>query len=129
MAGLTGMPGLGVYCASKFAVVGLSESLNRELHGTGIGVSVLCPMIVNTQIGSSERNRPRELQNPGAGKPTLEDAQYTVTRVIEPAAVAERVMQAIRDKSLYILTHTESREILQRRSERLGRAAAKYATA
>ncbi|MGH7803662.1 MAG: SDR family NAD(P)-dependent oxidoreductase, partial [Candidatus Binatia bacterium] len=55
MAGLTGMPGLGVYCASKFAVVGLSESLQRELKPAGIGVSVLCPMIVRTNIDASER--------------------------------------------------------------------------
>ena len=46
MAGLVGMQWLGVYCASKFAVVGLSEALNRELAPRGIGVSVLCPMIV-----------------------------------------------------------------------------------
>ena len=73
MAGLAGMPGLGVYCASKFAVVGLTESLHRELAGTGIGASVLCPMIVNTQINSSERNRPKELQDPGANKVSLSD--------------------------------------------------------
>lgn len=130
MAGLAGMPGLGVYCASKFAVVGLTESLHRELSGSGIGVSVLCPMIVNTAIGSSERNRPAELRNPGAAAPpSLESAQYTVSRVIEPDEVAGRVVRAIREKDLYILTHRESEEILRRRAERLARAAAKYATA
>src|SRR5262249_14436644 len=46
MAGLVGMQWLGVYCASKFAVVGLTEALNRELAPHQIGVSVLCPMIV-----------------------------------------------------------------------------------
>jgi NAD(P)-dependent dehydrogenase (short-subunit alcohol dehydrogenase family) len=129
MAGLAGMPGLGVYCASKFAVVGLTESLNRELKGTGIGASVLCPMIVNTQIGDSERNRPPELRNPGAEKPSLADAQYTVSRVIEPNAVAERVVRAIREKALYVLTHRESRDILRRHAERLATAAERYATA
>ena len=129
MAGLAGMPGLGVYCASKFAVVGLTESLYRELSGSGIGASVLCPMIVNTQINASERNRPKELRNEGATTPSLADGQFTVTRVIEPGEVAERVVRAIRDKSLYILTHAESREILSRRSERLDKAAARYATA
>ena len=129
MAGIAGMPGLGVYCATKFAVVGLTESLHRELHGSGIGASVLCPMIVNTQIGDSERNRPKELRNPGAEKPSLGDAQYTVSRVIEPADVAERVVQAIREKSLYIFTHRESREIVRRRAERLDKAAARFGTA
>jgi NAD(P)-dependent dehydrogenase (short-subunit alcohol dehydrogenase family) len=60
MAGLVGMQWLGVYCASKFAVVGLSESLHRELEPHGIGVSVLCPMIVQTRINeNSVRMRPR----------------------------------------------------------------------
>jgi len=129
MAGLAGMPGLGVYCASKFAVVGLTESLYRELHGTGIGASVLCPMIVKTQINESERNRPKDLQNPGAIEPTLGDAQYTVSRVIDPAAVAERVVAAIRAKSLYILTHQESRDILRRHWQRLDQAAERFGTA
>lgn len=127
MAGLAGMPGLGVYCASKFAVVGLTEALHRELAGTGIGASVLCPMIVNTAIGTSERNRPPELRNPEEAP--LADAQYTFGRVIDPAEVAKRVVRAIRDNDLYILTHTESRDILRRRAERLERAAAKFATA
>jgi NAD(P)-dependent dehydrogenase (short-subunit alcohol dehydrogenase family) len=129
MAGLAGMPGLGVYCASKFAVVGLTESLHRELSGSGIGASVLCPMIVNTQINASERNRPEELRNQGASEPSLGEGQFTVSRVIEAAEVAERVVQAIRDKALYILTHVESREILRRRGARLDAAAARSGTA
>jgi len=129
MAGLAGMPGLGIYCASKFAVVGLSESLYRELQPTGIGVSVLCPMIVNTQIAASERTRPRELRNPGAEQASMAGAQYTVARVIEPEEVAGRVVSAIREKSLYILTHAESRDILRRRAQRLEKAAERFATA
>ena len=128
MAGLTGMPGLGVYCASKFAVVGLSESLQRELKPAGIGVSVLCPMIVRTNIDASERNRPDDLKNPGAPV-SLQQATYTHTRVIEPVEVGKRVVQAIRDKDFYILTHREQQEILARRSDRIERAAKKYATA
>jgi NAD(P)-dependent dehydrogenase (short-subunit alcohol dehydrogenase family) len=108
MAGLAGMPSLGVYCASKFAVVGLTESLHRELAGTGIGASVLCPMVVNTQIS---------------------EVPLTVARVIEATDVADRVVAAIRANSLYILTHQESRDILKRRAERLDRAAERYGTA
>jgi NAD(P)-dependent dehydrogenase (short-subunit alcohol dehydrogenase family) len=129
MAGLAGMPGLGVYCASKFAVVGLTESLQRELSGHGIGASVLCPMIVNTQINASERNRPKELRNEGASEPSLTEGQFTVSRVIEAPEVAERVVQAIRDKALHILTHVESRDILRRRGARLDAAAARSGTA
>ena len=49
--------------------------------------------------------------------------------MIEPADVAERVVQAIREKSLYIFTHRESREIVRRRAERLDKAAARFGTA
>jgi NAD(P)-dependent dehydrogenase (short-subunit alcohol dehydrogenase family) len=123
MAGLAGMPGLGVYCASKYAVVGLTESLQRELKESGIGVSVLCPMIVKTNINTSERNRPAEMQNPGDHRETLADASYTFSRVIEPSDVAQMVVKGIREKALYILTHGESGEPLRRRAARLAAAA------
>src|SRR5512137_1429370 len=63
MAGLIASQGLGVYNTSKYAVVGLSETLAKDLRRYGIGVSVLCPMGVQTRIGESERNRPAALRN------------------------------------------------------------------
>jgi NAD(P)-dependent dehydrogenase (short-subunit alcohol dehydrogenase family) len=128
MAGLAGMPGLGVYCATKFAVVGLTEALHRELQGTGIGASVLCPMIVRTRIDEAERNRPPELRNPDSAA-SLSGATYSYARAIEPSEVAERVVRGIRENALYILTHRESIEILKRRAARLLQAAEAYATA
>jgi hypothetical protein len=86
-------------------------------------------MVVNTQINSSERNRPKELQDPGASKASISEVPLTVARVIEPTDVADRVVAAIRANSLYILTHQESRDILKRRAERLDRAAERYGTA
>lgn len=119
MAGLVGMQWLGVYCASKFAVVGLSESLHRELEPHGIGVSVLCPMIVGTQIGeNSVRMRPARLRTgkefvPSGGGPPMRGG------VVSPEEVARRVLRGIERKSLYVLTHPEQREILRRRAARL----------
>ena len=52
IAGQYGMPGLSAYCASKFAVVGISETMRIDLADDNIGVSVLCPGIVSTGIGS-----------------------------------------------------------------------------
>jgi len=113
MAGLTGMLGLGLYCASKFAVVGLSESLYRELRGRGIGVSVLCPMIVDTQIGvNSQRMLGR------AAPPAASGADPLRGDVIPVEAVASRVVRAIERKDLYIFTHREQREILRKRAAR-----------
>ena len=66
MAGLTAGAGMGVYNASKFAVVGLSEALRADLAETDIGVSVLCPAMVDTEIIRSERIRPEALADPGS---------------------------------------------------------------
>ena len=56
-AGLVPNSGLGPYCVAKYGVVALAEVLWRELREHRIGVSVLCPMRVGTNIGQSERNR------------------------------------------------------------------------
>ena len=121
MAGLVGMHWLGVYCASKFAVVGLTESLHRELADRNIGVSVLCPMIVQTNINeNSVRNRPSALRNPGDDSVVV-DAAAMVGSVIAPEEVARRVVRGIERKDLYILTHPEQREILRRRWQRQDR--------
>jgi len=117
MAGLVGMQWLGVYCASKFAVVGLTEALHRELRPHGIGVSVLCPMLVDTGINeNSVRNRPPELRNPGA--PVVPPAGALVGSTIAPEEVARRVVRGVERKDLYIFTHREQREILRRRAAR-----------
>ena len=58
MAGLIASQGLGVYNTSKYAVVGLSETLAKDLRPHGIGVTVVCPMGVATRIRAADRNRP-----------------------------------------------------------------------
>ena len=118
MAGLIGMRWLGIYSASKFAVVGLTEALNRELTPLGIGVSVLCPMIVDTQINqNSVRMRPSELRT--AEEPLIPPANSMAGGTIAPPEVARRVVRAIERGDLYILTHPEQRAILRRRAEKL----------
>jgi NAD(P)-dependent dehydrogenase (short-subunit alcohol dehydrogenase family) len=120
MAGLVGMQWLGVYCASKFAVVGLTESLHRELVPHGIGVSVLCPMVVQTNINqNSVRNRPAALRNPE--DPGVPEGAAMMGSVIQPDEVARRVLRGIERKDLYIFTHPEQRGILKRRAARQDR--------
>src|SRR6058998_148146 len=120
MAGLVGMQWLGVYRASKFAVVGLTEALHRELRPHGIGVSVLCPMLVQTDINeNSIRNRPAALRNPGEA--AVPEGAAMMGSVIGPEEVARRVVRGIERKDLYIFTHPEQRAILQRRAARQDR--------
>src|SRR2546425_305442 len=84
VAGLISPPGMGAYNVTKHAVVALSESLYHDLRlrGSPVGVSVLCPAYVPTGIADSERNRPRELWNPGKN-PSKEQALQP-RRDVEP---------------------------------------------
>ena len=118
MAGLVGMRWLGIYCASKFAVVGLTESLARELPPHKIGVSVLCPMIVDTGINENTvRMRPDDLRN-AEELPPLPPANMA-GGVIKAEEVARRVVRAVDRGDFYILTHPEQREFLRRRAAKI----------
>ena len=120
MAGLIASQGLGVYNTSKYAVVGLSETLQKDLRPFNIGVSVLCPMGVTTNIGRSERSRPADLKNPGGPPPT--DGIELIGRYLTPEHVAGRVLRAVKANRLYVITHEEAREPLRRRFERMDKA-------
>ena len=116
MAGLIASQGLGVYNTSKYAVVGLSETLAKDLKPYGIGVSVLCPMGVETRIRESERSRPAALRNePGTAGAAVE----LIGRYLAPDTVAGMVLDAIRRGELYVITHDEGLEPLRRRFDRM----------
>lgn len=116
MAGLIASAGLGVYNASKYAVVGLSETLVKDLKPYDIGVSVLCPMGVATRIRASDRNRPAHLVN-AAG--VAANPVELIGRTLDADAVAAMTLDAIRANRLYIITHEEGLEPLRRRFQRL----------
>jgi NAD(P)-dependent dehydrogenase (short-subunit alcohol dehydrogenase family) len=119
MAGLIATQALGVYNTSKYAVVGLSETLQKDLRPYGIGVSVLCPMGVDTRIGASERNRPATLVN---ATPPTEAVVTLMGRTLAPDTVAEMALGAIRENRLYVITHDEGLEPLRRRFQRMEQA-------
>jgi NAD(P)-dependent dehydrogenase (short-subunit alcohol dehydrogenase family) len=117
IAGLSALTGLGVYTATKHAVVALSEVLREELAPEGIGVSVLCPGGVRTRIHEAARNRPAALggPEPGAGRAAPTDA--AVEAGMDPDAVGARVLRAIRANEPYVLTHPEFRGAFAARAE------------
>jgi NAD(P)-dependent dehydrogenase (short-subunit alcohol dehydrogenase family) len=119
MAGLVATRGLGVYNTSKYAVVGLSETLAKDLKPYRIGVTVLCPMGVSTRIRASERSRPPALRN--AEAPAAEPVEL-MGRTLPPETVAAMTIAAIREDRLYVITHDEGLEPLRRRFERLEQA-------
>ena len=121
IAGLTTTAFLGPYHATKFAVVAMSEVLYKDLQtaGSPVGVSVLCPGFVQTRIAESDRNRPA-----WAPERSVEGAeelraviQGMVDGGIPPAAVADRVIDAVKTNTFYILTHPELTEAIQIRCD------------
>lgn len=124
-AGLHARPWLAMYCATKHAVVALSESLYHELAlmGTKTKVSVLCPAVVNTRIGESERNRPSDLSNQAdEGNPAQMQAMEQAFRAmlaggLAPGDVAAAVLDAILAERFYVITHEETKERVRLRLE------------
>jgi NAD(P)-dependent dehydrogenase (short-subunit alcohol dehydrogenase family) len=124
IAGLTSTPFMGPYTATKHAVVSLSECLAKELElvKSQVGVSVLCPGFVKTRIAQSHRNRPGEPQrvddNPvaqkfGAVLQQLVDAGQPVEKV------ADAVVDAVRARHFYILTHPEMKPAIEHRMRQI----------
>jgi NAD(P)-dependent dehydrogenase (short-subunit alcohol dehydrogenase family) len=126
-AGMVGNAGLGPYSVAKFGVVALAEGLARELKGAGIGVSVLCPMIVDTPlIANSERIRSGDYGTRSEQtQETVQDLQTATTTtddsVLKVEDVARLTADAVVANRLYILPHRASRDSIRRRFERIDR--------
>ena len=121
IAGLTTTAFLGPYHATKFAVVAMSEVLYKDLQtaGSPVGVSVLCPGFVQTRIAESDRNRPawapeRDVEGAEELRAVI---QAMVDGGITPTAVADRVIDAVKTDTFYILTHPELTEAIQIRCD------------
>lgn len=109
VAGLLGGPWMAAYSASKYAVVGISECLHQELAPTRVGVSVLCPAWVNTNIASSYRNRPARLGGGGEqeGGPLTRVLAQLLASGLAPEVVADHVAEAVRRRRFWVLTHPD----------------------
>jgi NAD(P)-dependent dehydrogenase (short-subunit alcohol dehydrogenase family) len=115
---------LGSYSVTKQAVVGLSESLyfGLQVSGAGnVGVSVLCPGWVRTRIGEADRNRPAGAGPETPESPALAAAAQMMRHLIDtgadPAAIAGQVLEGIRERRFYILTHPEMSSSIDSRFE------------
>lgn len=113
---------LAPYCTTKFAVVGLSESLNAELRSRGIGVTALCPGIIATNIVTESTAR----GDMAARKQRIAD--FYARRGASPDAVAEAVVNAVRKRRVVQTvpaSHVVPAWIAGRVSLRAGQAAAR----
>ena len=111
-AGLVTTPTLGMYCATKHAVVGLSESLYHELTPQGIGVSCLCPNLVKTSIFHSERNRPHGTDLSAQEHAVISPLRESIDAMgIAPSQVATDVIDAVTTGKFWIFTHPVTKPV------------------
>lgn len=109
----------GLYAATKYAVTALSEGLRHDLEDKGIGVSILAPAAVDTNILTSDRNRPERFGGPTTGSQSEAIAGMFKQSGMSPEVVGERVIQAIIDNELYIFTHPHTRAWLEERHRQI----------
>jgi NAD(P)-dependent dehydrogenase (short-subunit alcohol dehydrogenase family) len=122
-AGLIPNVGLGPYCVAKYGVVALAETLSREVRANGIGVSVLCPMIVDTGLmANSERVRSSDYGPAPSSGPPQELPSAATDPEVRAEDVARLTAEAILTNRLYIIPHQASRSSIQRRFARIDRA-------
>ena len=111
MNGIAPFGGLAAYSASKFAVMGLSDSVRQELEPFGIGVSTLCPGLTRSRM--SETNaRERSVKNP-------ELAAKIGSDMMDPLWLGRAVVRAVERNEPYIITHPQHRAFTKERFDRI----------
>jgi NAD(P)-dependent dehydrogenase (short-subunit alcohol dehydrogenase family) len=125
-AGLVAGGRIGIYVTSKFAVIGLMESLREELEGENVGVSIYCPGFVKSNLIESEKMRPADLVNEVAKPSTLpptpeEEAMMRKFMAVgmDGVEAGRLVLEGLRRNDLYIFTHQEFEQPTRERMEAL----------
>lgn len=111
-AGTLGFAMLIPYCVTKFGVVGLCESLATYVHDRGIGVSVVCPLLVNTNIFDRSWNYPED--GAEAIDETYQEQVRTIFREagMPPEQVAATIVDAVKANHLYVFPHPELKDMI-----------------
>jgi NAD(P)-dependent dehydrogenase (short-subunit alcohol dehydrogenase family) len=116
MGGFWGGPTTGPYSAAKAAVINLMESYRMSLTKYGIGVSVLCPASINSNIHNATETRPAHLANTGY---LVDERAISTLRTIyesgmDPIDLAKWLKKGIEDEQFYIIPYPEEKEALER---------------
>ncbi len=129
VAGLTAGPGLGPYNAAKYGVVAIMETLHHEMErddDCNVGVSVLCPGVVNTNIITAQRNRPDHLKRAKKTGAAGKDAKKfnnaiaaALANGMDPSDVAACVIDANKNSQFWVLSHPEHLDDIVHRNESL----------
>lgn len=123
MAGLSGIPGLGPYPSTKWAVVGLSEQLERELAELGlgelIGVTCVCPHLVATQIVDAAEGKADDVRVMTKRSSDQKSFARRLASGISPAEMADLIVEAVQERRALLAIHPKLAEIADRRRQRL----------
>ena len=115
-------PNCAPYTTSKFAVVGFSEALRRDLEPKGVGVSILCPGPVATGMADADRLRPEHVgKSPASSRAAIPVMQIGMP----PEDVGDLVITGIGENSTYIFTHPDFGAAFEPRIEEMRRALAR----
>jgi NAD(P)-dependent dehydrogenase (short-subunit alcohol dehydrogenase family) len=119
--------GLGAYCMTKHAILGMADTLRYELEPDGIGVSVLMPGPVDTPIGKGGAKRPARMGGPvkpAAFDPSLVDTSIPMPPTISSDAAARIAVEGLREGRFMIPTHSHLLEYAAARVDELSAATA-----
>jgi NAD(P)-dependent dehydrogenase (short-subunit alcohol dehydrogenase family) len=106
--------GQGTYNTTKYALVGYGEALNVDLQPHGIGVSILCPGVVNTALSHSGEKRP-ERYGGAFSVPADFELAKVASKGTDPLRFGRWVAQAVESNQLYVITHTAERAEVEER--------------
>jgi len=122
MAGMVNAgPGWAPYNASKFAVVVMNKVLYSELKETNIGVSVLCPGAVVTNIIEAADSRPADFGSSGDKPVIAGDVAELLEHGLDPDVVGKLVLEGIQEEQFYLFTDPRMIKAVERRFERIQR--------
>jgi NAD(P)-dependent dehydrogenase (short-subunit alcohol dehydrogenase family) len=130
LGGLVTGPLMSAYSATKYAVVALSESMRMELTQSNVAVSVLCPHFVKTNLGDADRNMPQGLEE-GLAEAEVQarrefgkGATALVEAGVSTDVVVKCVVDALRKKRFYIITHPDEMGFFKMRVDYILKATA-----
>lgn len=115
-------PNCAPYTTSKFAVVGFSEALRKDLEPEGVGVTILCPGPVATGMAKADRLRPASA---GASPATSLAAEPVMAVGMPPDDVGDLVIDGIRENATYVFTHPDFGVAFEPRFDEMRRALAR----
>jgi short-subunit dehydrogenase len=121
MGGIAALGSVGLYTTTKYAVVGLSESLRTDMNGRNIGVSVYCPGTVKSRIGEGDALRHEKFKDSGyaAPEPRKEGEASFMDYAMDPVEAAGHVLKGIKNNQLFIISHPEFRAVLRARHAKI----------